>query len=84
MPPAWFAALLAAEIAASLYKVNIALPGGDATLTLGVAVGVAALLHIGTAPTVLIVALGIWVQCATRPARPWTCAAACSAWPAGR
>ncbi len=63
VPPAWFAALLAAEIAASLYKVNIALPGGDATLTLGVAVGVAALLHIGTAPTVLIVALGIWVQC---------------------
>jgi len=63
VPPAWFAALLAAEIAASLYKVNIALPGGDATLTLGVAVGFAALLQLGTAPTVLVVALGIWVQC---------------------
>ena len=55
VPAAWFVVLLAAEIAASLYKVNIALPGGDATLTLGVAVGFASLLILGPAPTVLIV-----------------------------
>ena len=66
VPAAWFAVLLAAEIAASLYKVNIALPGGDATLTLGVAVGFASLLILGPAPTVLIVAIGIWVQCSYR------------------
>jgi hypothetical protein len=66
VPVAWFVALLAAEIAASLYKVNIALPGGDATLTLGVAIGFASLLLLGAQPTAIIVAVGIWVQCSYR------------------
>jgi PAS domain S-box-containing protein len=66
VPVAWFVALLAAEVAASLYKVNIALPGGDATLTLGVAVGFASLVLLGPAPTAIVVAIGIWVQCSYR------------------
>ncbi|MCC6988633.1 MAG: PAS domain S-box protein, partial [Acidobacteria bacterium] len=64
--PLWFAVLLVSEVLASLYKVSLQLPGGGATMTLGLAVGFAALLTVGAGPAAIIVSAGIWAQCTYR------------------
>ena len=69
VPTGWFITLLVAEVAASLYKISIALPGGDATMTPGLAVGFASLITLGPGPTAVIVAAGVWAQCSYRVAR---------------
>jgi len=66
----WFGVLLAGEILASLYKVSLQLPlGGGATMTLGLALGFAGLLTLGTGPTVLIISAGVWTQSTWRTKR---------------
>jgi PAS domain S-box-containing protein len=66
----WFGGLLAGEILASLYKVSLQLPlGGGATMTLGLALGFAGILTLGTGPTVLIISAGVWTQSTWRTKR---------------
>ena len=67
--PAWFAGLMALGIAASLFKVDLQLPGGGATMTLGYAVGFVGLLTIGEHPTALVQSAAIWTQCSYRTGR---------------
>ncbi len=67
--PLVFMGLLAIGIAASLFKINLQLPGGGATMTLGYAVGFMGLLSVGAHATALIVGAGIWAQCTYRPER---------------
>ncbi len=68
--PLWFAVLLAGEILASLYKVSLQLPlGGGATMTLGLALGFAGILTLGTGPTVVIISAGVWTQSTWRTKR---------------
>jgi len=67
--PAWFAGLLVLGVAASLFKVDLQLPGGGATMTLGYAVGFVGLLSVGVHPTILIQSAAIWTQCSYRTGR---------------
>ncbi len=65
----WLTTLLALAVATSLFKLNLQLSGGGATMTLGYAVAFAGLLTVGAQPTALAVSAGIWTQCTYRPGR---------------
>lgn len=66
----WFSVLLAGEILASLHKVSLQLPlGGGATMTLGLALGFAGILTLGTGPTMVIISAGVWTQSTWRTTR---------------
>ena len=67
--PLVFLGLLAVGMAASLFKIDLQLPGGGATITVGYAVGFMGLLSLGPHATALIVGVGVWVQCTFRPER---------------
>lgn len=68
----WVGLLAVASVLASLYKVNLQLPGGQATMTAGVALGFAALFTEGAGVGAIVVAAGIWTQTTfrTKSGRP--------------
>ena len=67
---AWLGVLLAGEILASLSQVSLQLAlGGGATMTLGLALGFAGILTLGTGPTVVIISAGVWTQSTWRTKR---------------
>ena len=51
---------------ASLFKLNLRLSSGSATMTLGYAVGFTGLVTLGPHATAIAVSAGIWTQCAFR------------------
>ena len=67
--PRWFIVLLVLGVAASVFKLNLQLPGGGATMTFGYVVGFMGLLELGPHPTAIIIGTGIWIQCTFRPER---------------
>jgi PAS domain S-box-containing protein len=64
--PAPLAGLIALAVVASLFKLNLQLADGSATMTLGYAVGFAGLLLLGPHATAIAVSAGIWTQCSYR------------------
>jgi PAS domain S-box-containing protein len=64
--PAPLAGLVALAILTSLFKLNLRLADGSATMTLGYAVGFAGLLMLGPHATAIAVSAGIWTQCSYR------------------
>jgi diguanylate cyclase (GGDEF)-like protein len=64
--PVSFVGLLALAIVASLFKLNLRLSSGSATMTLGYAVGFIGLVTVGPHATAIAVSAGIWTQCAYR------------------
>jgi PAS domain S-box-containing protein len=67
--PTATAALALLAVVTSFFKLNLQLPGGGATMTLGHAVGFVGLLTLGPHATAMVVAVGIWTQCTYRPER---------------
>jgi diguanylate cyclase (GGDEF)-like protein len=64
--PALFIALVLCSSLASAFKVNLPLTAGGSTMSVSYAVDFAALLLVGTDPTMLVAAVSAWSQCTFR------------------